>query len=246
MTFVLGLTGEKIASQVPAEVALHDRRRTAVAQGAKLLNRYNCTGCHVLEMPKYTIAAGTTLEDAFTDFDTNVKVSYSNRANDYLKEFYPGLTLRPQEAARAEAATTAKAVTIEGMPIGVFEDDAHRPALEAGDDPRVTPSTSATTSRSTRRRSRRPRPRGATSPGSTRRYQAEKTGSDFATFWNRLPPPLLREGKKVQTPWLTAFLNDPYADPTRGQPADAQVPLRQVGCAGHRRNGRPGQLLRRA
>ena len=41
--------------------------------------------------------------------------------------------------------------------------------------------------------------------------QAEKTGSPFAGFWNRLPPPLLREGNKVQTPWLTAFLKDPYA-----------------------------------
>ena len=35
-------------------------------------------------------------------------------------------------------------------------------------------------------------------------------GAEFAALWNRLPPPLLREGKKVQTPWLTAFLKDPY------------------------------------
>jgi hypothetical protein len=41
--------------------------------------------------------------------------------------------------------------------------------------------------------------------------QAEQPGSQFATFWNRLPPPLLREGLKVQTPWLTGFLKDPYA-----------------------------------
>jgi hypothetical protein len=41
-------------------------------------------------------------------------------------------------------------------------------------------------------------------------YQAEKSGTDFATYWNRLPPPLIREGTKVQTPWLTAFLKDPY------------------------------------
>jgi hypothetical protein len=41
-------------------------------------------------------------------------------------------------------------------------------------------------------------------------YQAERSGSLMDTFWNRLPPPLLREGKKVQTPWLSAFLRDPY------------------------------------
>jgi hypothetical protein len=40
--------------------------------------------------------------------------------------------------------------------------------------------------------------------------EAERTGSDFAAFWNRLPPPLLREGLKVQTPWVTGFLRDPY------------------------------------
>jgi hypothetical protein len=40
-------------------------------------------------------------------------------------------------------------------------------------------------------------------------YQAERTGNPFESFWNRLPPPLLREGTKVQTPWLTAFLKNP-------------------------------------
>ena len=41
-------------------------------------------------------------------------------------------------------------------------------------------------------------------------YQAERTGNPFESFWNRLPPPLLREGTKVQTPWLTGFLKDPH------------------------------------
>ena len=41
-------------------------------------------------MPRYTIAAGTKLDEALTDFQTNVRVSYNNRATDYLAEFYPG------------------------------------------------------------------------------------------------------------------------------------------------------------
>ena len=40
---------------------------------------------------------------------------------------------------------------------------------------------------------------------------AHATGGDFEALWNRLPPPLLREGLKVQTPWLTSFLQDPYS-----------------------------------
>ncbi|MGA8347991.1 MAG: hypothetical protein WB773_09215, partial [Isosphaeraceae bacterium] len=39
----------------------------------------------------------------------------------------------------------------------------------------------------------------------------ERTGTSFESFWNRLPPPLVREGIKVQTPWFALFLRDPYA-----------------------------------
>jgi hypothetical protein len=41
--------------------------------------------------------------------------------------------------------------------------------------------------------------------------ESERSGAEFSPLWNRLPPPLLREGKKVRTPWLTAFLKDPYS-----------------------------------
>ena len=40
------------------------RRKTAVAEGSKVLNRLNCTGCHVLEMPKFTIPAGVKVAEA--------------------------------------------------------------------------------------------------------------------------------------------------------------------------------------
>src|ERR1700730_6925064 len=83
MTFVLGLTGEKIAAKYLPKYSYTPAQK-ALAEGSKLLNRYNCTGCHVLAMPKYTIAEGTKLEEALTDFDTNVKVAYGNRANDYV------------------------------------------------------------------------------------------------------------------------------------------------------------------
>ena len=39
----------------------------------------------------------------------------------------------------------------------------------------------------------------------------ERSGNAFESFWNRLPPPLVREGNKVQTPWFALFLRDPYA-----------------------------------
>ena len=58
MTFVLGLTSERIPAKLSCPRHSTRRRRRRVAVGAKDLNRYNCAGCHVLEMPKFTIPAG--------------------------------------------------------------------------------------------------------------------------------------------------------------------------------------------
>ena len=86
------------------------------------------------------------------------------------------------------------------MPIGVFEDDLTvqlwRPVtirgytFNVGDNVTVEPDEGR----------RRPPPEGGDFAWLYATYQAEKSGSDFAAFWNRLPPPLLREGTKVQTP----------------------------------------------
>ena len=46
-------------------------------------------------------------------------------------------------------------------------------------------------------------------------YAQEKAGTSFEAFWNRLPPPLVREGNKVQTPWLALL---PAGIPTRSAP----------------------------
>ena len=77
-------------------------------------------------------------------------------------------------------------------------------------------------------------------------YQAERTGNPFESFWNRLPPPLLREGNKVQTPWLTAFLKDPHMIRPAAQ---LRMPRFHFGKSetipSHGDRG-AGQLLRRA
>ncbi len=139
MTFVLGLTGEKIGYKYLAK-ARYDEVKTALAKGAKVLNRYNCTGCHVLEMPKFTVPEGTKVAEAFTDFKGSVRSSYSSRNNDYIPEIFPELTYDPKkklDADSIEAELGIKKedgnedkkddrkgpVTIEGMPIGLFENE---------------------------------------------------------------------------------------------------------------------------
>jgi len=212
MTFVLGLTGEKIAARYLPKTTYTPQQK-ALAEGSKLLNRYNCTGCHVVAMPKYTVAAGQKLEEALTDFDTNVKVAWANRSNDYLKELYPKLAFDEKTPAddvlKALPAHDGKALIIEAMPAATIENDVSlqlwRPVtirgftFNVGDTLTVDKTKVKLTP-----------PEGGNFAWLYATAMAEKTGSDFPTFWNRLPPPLLREGAKVQTSWLSGFLKDPY------------------------------------
>ena len=93
--------------------------------------------------------------------------------------------------------------------------------------------------------SARPRPTAATSPGSSRLPRPRTGQPPFEPLLEPPAAPALREGNKVQTPWLTAFLKDPY--PIR--------PAANCGCPGStsasrttapRRDRRRGQLLRGA
>jgi hypothetical protein len=216
MTFVLGLTGEKNgAKNLPK--SHNGQRQNALAQGLKLLNRYNCTGCHVLEMPKYTVAAGASLAEALTNLKVNLRSSYTNRASDYLKAFYPDLTYdekTPLDDDKIEQALKltpddGKRVTFEGMPIGVFENELTvqlwRPVTIRGYTFNV-----GDTLTLDQTKVQKTAPEGGNFAWLYATHQSERTGSEFKDYWNRLPPPLLREGKKVQTPWLSAFLKDPY------------------------------------
>ena len=216
MTFVLGLTGEKISGKYLAKVRYRPEQH-ALSHGSKVLNRYNCTGCHVLEMPKYTVKDGTGLAEAIPDLRANLRASYTNRGTDFLKEFYPGmaydskLALNPDkiEGALALKPEVAGELTIEGMPIGTFENELTvqlwKPAIIRG----YTFNVGDTITLDQTKVSMTPA-EGGNFAWLYATYQAEKTGGEFTAIWNRLPPPLVREGNKVQTPWLTAFLKDPY------------------------------------
>jgi cbb3-type cytochrome oxidase cytochrome c subunit len=213
MTFVLGLTSEKVAARyLPATRTT--AARTAIAEGSKVLNRFNCAGCHVLEMPRFTIKTGT-LAEAMPNFKGNLRSSYSARNNDY-EHLNPGLTfdaakkLDPGDIEKelGVSADDGKPVMIEGMPIDLFDNELTvqiwKPVtirgytFSVGDnvtlDDRIVAKTPAV---------------GGDFPFLFAEYQRARTGTAIDAFWNRLPPPLLLEGLKVQTPWLTSFLHDP-------------------------------------
>jgi mono/diheme cytochrome c family protein len=216
MTFVLGLTGEKIALRYLPRTR-YSPEQFALAHGAKVLNRHNCAGCHVLEMPKFTIPSGVKVAEAFTDFKSNVRTSYSNRASDYLSELYPKLSFDPQKNLDSNeienslgltADDETVPITVEGAP-SLFENELTvqlwQPVTIRGYTFNIGDNITLDQTRIQR------------TPGTGGNFawlyataQNERTGTPIEDLWNRLPPPLLREGKKVQTPWLTSFLKDPY------------------------------------
>jgi len=217
MTFVLGLTGEKIGARYLAKNS-YNEVKTALAKGSRVLNRYNCAGCHVLEMPGFEIPEGTKVVEAFTDFKSNLRSSYTQRANDFLAELYPGLTfdakkkLDPDniEAELGIEPDRGGGVSIEGMPIGLFENELTvqlwKPVTIRGYTFNIGDNVTLDQDKI------RKRPGvGGDFSWLYATWAQERAGTSFEAFWNRLPPPLLREGNKVQTPWLALFLLDPYA-----------------------------------
>jgi cbb3-type cytochrome oxidase cytochrome c subunit len=216
MTFVLGLTNERVPARYLPKTKTTPAR-TAVALGARDLNRFNCAGCHVLEMPRFTVPQGVKVAEAFTDFKSNLRSSYTSRNTDYLGELYPTLTSDPSKKLEPDVIEeqlgvgpdTGAAITVEGMPIGVFENELTvqlwQPATIRGFTFNVGDNITLDQTKVEKTPAV-----GGDFAWLYSTYQAERTGTSFEAFWNRLPPPLLREGTKVQTPWLTAFLKDPH------------------------------------
>ncbi len=217
MTFILGLTGEKISSKYLAK-ANYNEVQTALAKGGRVINRYNCTGCHVLEMPRYTVPEGMKVAEAFTNLKANLRSSYSARNNDFLAQLYPGLTYDPSKKLDSDAIESelglqpdeGKPVTVEGMPIGVFENELTvqlwKPATVRG----YTFNVGDNVTLDQTKVQKTPAVGGDFAWLYAITAQ-ERAGTSFESFWNRLPPPLVREGNKVQTPWFALFLRDPYA-----------------------------------
>jgi hypothetical protein len=168
-------------------------------------------------MPKFTVPAGMTVAEAFTDFKTNLRSSYTARNNDYLPELYPTLTYDPKKKLEADTIETELELTpddgsqvmIEGMPLGVFENELSvqvwQPVTVRGYTFNIGDNVTLDQTKIQKTAAQ-----GGDFAWLFSTYQAERTGNPVDSFWNRLPPPLLREGNKVQTPWLTSFIRDPH------------------------------------
>ena len=226
MTFVLGLTQEAPESKY---IYQPGPRQKAIVEGRHVLEKYNCAGCHILDMERWDISylpnefesPPTTNDFPFVRPDVTpeqIKASLTPDQRGFLHAELHGMTARDDKPGQP------KMVDQEGVPIEpddkesprFYEFVPYRPVIVGGIPRAVGVQTL----------------RIAASPegGPARGKSFDGHGGDLAKYlyprviaeekktnpnavaseaWGWLPPPLHHEGEKVQTDWLHDFLMDP-------------------------------------
>jgi cytochrome c2 len=225
ITFVLGLVAEP-----PREKYLFtpSERQRAIIQGKQVLEKYNCGGCHVLEAEKWTIrysAATFGPQDVTETFpyllphfspDELKKAAEPDSANKLRAELRVLPSLNSQDGLPVlldESDGTEVDNALDYPPAGVkYFMDLYQPTLLDG-QPYLTGQKAIQVS------VRDVVTRYPTSGGLLTRYllprvtALEKEANPQAKgseAWGWLPPPLVGEGRKVQSQWLHDFLLEPY------------------------------------
>jgi cytochrome c2 len=229
MTFVLGLTSEPPASKY---IFNPGPREQAIVQGRHVLDKYNCAGCHVLDMERWQIAfEPETFESPpeVTDFPflapvvtaAEITESLTPDRRGMLHADLHGLTLRNEETGEPNR------VDIDAVPLEpddtesdpYYEFSLYQHAVVEGAARLVGVQNLLV-----------PANRVGYGPADGRAFPTK--GGDLAKYlfsrviaevhrtnpaakgseaWGWLPPPLHNEGEKVQTDWLHDFLMDPTA-----------------------------------
>ncbi|HEX7380325.1 MAG TPA: c-type cytochrome, partial [Pirellulales bacterium] len=209
MTFVLGLVAEPPAAKY---VYKANPRRKAIVEGEQLLAKYNCVGCHTVKMETWEF-----------DYDPEDENFAAAPTIDDYPFLLPHFT--PQEIA-ASKKTDKRGLghaVISGMPVPITDDhEPDEPLYFTLWDPVLINGQPWVVG-------------GPEVPVMEQLLNQSKTrpyfGGDFARLlhpiamemgqrdnpnvkptdvWGWVPPPLVREGQKVQTGWLHDFLLNPY------------------------------------
>lgn len=226
VTFVLGLVSEPPASKYLYKPT---PRADAIIKGRKLLDKYNCGGCHVLKGDQWDISFPPNHFEAVKDtFDPN---------STYPFQMPDATSAEIAKSKKTDAAGNAHAI-LHGLP--VLNRESGRPTISdsEGDeissgesyDPRtlsydlqllskevlggVAVEPSANSTRVTGAMIDRHRP---SDGGFLAKYLAPVVAEKNRELgkgkeaWGWVPPPLTGEGQKVQSEWLHDFLLEPYA-----------------------------------
>ncbi|QDU63101.1 Cytochrome c [Planctomycetes bacterium Pan216] len=207
-TFVLGLVAEEVNAKY---VYNPSPEKMAEVHGRNLLDKYNCSSCHVIEPGEWTFEldqeGGETL------------------ASIGKKELAAGYDFPGHSAWSVSKSNPSLEITARGLPYGLESpDDAEDPdnlkvtiqlweALSVLDQTvpagvRVRVGSNALDAKGAVVEP----PSSGTYAMALVDYFVKDATQDVALrdkSWQKAPPPLIREGEKVQTPWLYRFLRDP-------------------------------------
>ena len=208
-TFVLGLV-----ARPPAEKYQYRPKGAELAkvEGERLLQKFNCTGCHIIDLPEISYA--TKLEEILA---SEMGVEDHPEGFELLMKLKP-----PRKALTGKTHVVKKTDSTETLPVVMFKGlSSSRPKPD--DDPEereygydlwetidiggklqwapqrvIVPEAQLVSEKPAR-------------GGSFAEWLVGdiKTGDAEANAWQMSPPPLYQEGIKVQTPWLYSFLKNP-------------------------------------
>ncbi|MBP62926.1 MAG: hypothetical protein CMJ62_15505 [Planctomycetaceae bacterium] len=224
LTFVLGLVAEPPRAEY---VNRPQGREKAIVEGRQVLEKYNCGGCHVLETERWSLAfqaddfrsPPTTKAYPFLQTHYNRQQTAESEQKDHRDRMhavvsgFPALSdedglpiVWDEEEDPLEDEENYESDSVS------YRFDLWKPALLNGNAYEVgliqlqTPASTI---------EKKFAPRG----GSLTRYllpqvvaleQEVNPSAKGSEAWGWLPPPLVGEGKKVQTDWLHGFLLDPH------------------------------------
>ena len=217
-TFVLGLVAEPPARKYIYQPG--ERERTRIG-GEFLLAKYNCTGCHMVEMPEVTF--GVNVEDDI--FSTELTPADHPAALDLLLQLR-----KPKQALTGDSGTfvvddeevTLPLASIRGLRMVLPDPEEEDPEFrESGFDAydvvdfghgdeakRLLPAARVTVPDNKLVAYRKGRG-GEFAEWLVDHLVETRTDGNRQLAWQASPPPLYKEGMKAQTPWLYEFLLEP-------------------------------------
>jgi mono/diheme cytochrome c family protein len=222
ITFVLGMVSEPPASQY---VYRAPPRRNAITQGLQVIEKFNCTGCHTLGMERWQLGyePGDFSDPATIGDYAFLKAHFTPQQVD--------VSLKTDARGFRHATVTGQPATDEeGRPLRLDEDGAPVDPDEAGAkvfysfvlwengliNGQARPAGLQNLMIPESRIEKRYPPLGGflartAYPVVVAEEKKINPNVKADEAWGWLPPPLVGEGRKVQTAWLHDFLLDPHA-----------------------------------
>ncbi len=225
-TFVLGLVADP-----PGEAFVYDPdpRQSALAKGLRVLEKYNCGGCHILEPEQWQIESPPG--------EIPFQMADSAPAPAFAAAHFGASEL--EASALPDPVRGVISTTVRGMPViskkdgrvVLMDEEGDEAELEDMEDPSLAQyrfqlwepvafegraaDVGGTLTVPVSRIKRRWPARGGDLtqwllPTVVRLEKQSNSQANGDEAWGWVPPPLLGEGRKVQPDWLHSFLLEPY------------------------------------